>query len=60
MKKLVNEYNNTYRGSIGKKPIHADYSALTEEIKSGHKAPKFRVDDTVMITKFNNIFSKGY
>ena len=26
LKKLVDEYNNTYHHSIGKKPINADYS----------------------------------
>ena len=30
LNKLVDEYNNTYQGSIGKKYIHADYYALTE------------------------------
>ena len=38
LNKLVDEYNNTYHCSVGKKPIEADYSALTEEIKSNDKA----------------------
>ena len=29
LNKLVDEYNNTYRHSINKKPINADYSALS-------------------------------
>ena len=32
LNKLVEEHNITYHCSIGKKPIHVDYSALTEEI----------------------------
>ena len=56
LNKLVDEYNNTYHCSIGKRSIHADYSALTEEIESGLKAPKFKVGDTVRITKYKNIF----
>ena len=48
--KLVDEYNNTYRRSIGKKPIDADYTALTEEIETVTKAPKFKVSDRVRIT----------
>ena len=28
--KLVDEYKNTYHRSIVKKPMHADYSALSE------------------------------
>ena len=43
-----------------KKPINADYSALTEKIETNPKAPKFKVNDRVRITKYKNIFSKGY
>ena len=60
LNKLIAESNNTYHHSIGKKPVNADYSVLTEEIKSSHKAPKFNIGDKVRITKYKNIFSKGY
>ena len=40
LNKLVDEYNNTYQGSNGKKSIHADYQALTEETELSHKATK--------------------
>ena len=43
-----------------KKPINADYSALTEKNETNLKAPKFKVNDRVRITKYKNIFSKGY
>ena len=43
-----------------KKPINADYSALTEQIETNHKPPKFKVNDRVRITKYNTIFSKDY
>ena len=33
LEKLVDEYNNTYHRSINKKPIHADYSPLSEEVE---------------------------
>ena len=56
---LVDEYSNTYHHSIGKTPIDADYSALTEKNETT-KAPKFKVGDRVIITKFKNVFSKGY
>ena len=59
MNKLVDEYNNTYR-SIEKKSINPDSSALTEEIGSRHKTPKFKVGNRVRNTKYKNIFSKGY
>ena len=42
LNKLVDQCNNTYHDSIGKKPIDADYSALTEETKSSYKTPKFK------------------
>ena len=60
MNKLIDQYHNTYHHSINKKTISADYSALTEKIVSNSKAPKFKVNDRVRITKFKNIFSKGY
>ena len=43
LNKLVDEYNNTYHCSIGKKPFHADYSALSKEIESSYKSPKFKL-----------------
>ena len=60
MNKLVDQYNNTYHHSINKKPINADYSALTEKIKTNLIPLKFEVNDRVRITKYKNIFSKGY
>ena len=57
---LVDQYNNTYHHSIGKKPIDVDYSDLTEKIESNPKAPKFKVDERARITTYKNIFSKGY
>ena len=41
-----------------KKPINADYSALTEETESSHKAPKFKVGDKIRIAIYKNCFSK--
>ena len=45
---------------VNKKRINADYSALTEKIETNLKAPEFKVNDRVRITKYNNIFRKGY
>ena len=47
---LLDQYNNTYHHSINKKPIKADYSALTQKIETDSKAPKIRVIDRVIIT----------
>ena len=60
MNKLVDQYNNTYHHSINKKPFNDDYSALTEKIETNLKAPKFKVNGRVRITKYKNVFSKGY
>ena len=37
--KLLDEYNNTYHCSTGKKPIRADYSAWSEVIETDYKSP---------------------
>ena len=55
LNKLVGHYNNTYHHSINKKPVKADYSTLTEKIETNPKAPKFKVNDRVKITKYKNI-----
>ena len=60
LSKLVDQYNAIYLHSINKKPINADYFALTDKIETTSKAPKFKVNDKVKITKYNNIFSKCY
>ena len=60
LNKLVDQYDNTYHHSTNKKPINADYSALTEKIETNSKAPKLQVNDSVRITKYKNIFSKCY
>ena len=41
MIKLVDKYYNTYHHDIHEKPMNADYSALTENIETNPKAPKF-------------------
>ena len=58
LNKLIDQYNNTYHSSFNKKPVNADYSALTEKIETNLKTPKFKVNDRVRITKYKNIFSK--
>ena len=60
LNKMIDQYNNTYHHSINKKPINADYSALTEPNETNSKVPKFKVNDEVRIAKYKNIFIKGY
>ena len=56
LNKLVHQYKNTYHHSINKKPCNADFSAVIEKIETNSKAPKFKVNDRVRITKYK-IFS---
>ena len=57
---IWDQYNNTHYHYINKKPINADYSALAENIESNPKAPKVKPNNRGRITKYKNIFSKGY
>ena len=41
LNKRVVQCNSTYHRFVDKKPVDTDYSALTEEIESTRKAPKF-------------------
>ena len=49
MKKLLDQYNNTYHHSIGKKPATYDYSTLIQKIGTNSKTPKFKVNDRVRL-----------
>ena len=37
-----------------------DYSFLCDEIETNPKSPKFKIGDRFRITKYKNIFGKGY
>ena len=57
----VNEYNNTYHRTIQVKPIDVKdnkYININKEVND--KDPKFKVGDHVRISKYKNIFAKGY
>ena len=58
---IVDEYNNTYHKTIGKKPIDVkNYSFAEYNEESSEKDPKFKVGDHVRISKYKNIFAEGY
>ena len=58
---IVNKYNNTIHRTIKMKPIDVtddSFAEYNEEFnKKGHK---FKVGDHVRISKYKNIFTKGY
>ena len=58
---IADEYNNTYHRTIKVKPIDVkDNTYIDFEKEVNDKEPKFKVDDHVRISKYKNIFAKGY
>ena len=58
---IVNEYNNTYHTTIKMKPIDVkDNTYINTDKEINNKDPKFKVGDRVRISKYKNIFAKGY
>ena len=58
---IVNKYNNTIHKTIKLKPIDVtgdSYAEYNEDFNK--KDPKFKVGDHVRISKYKNIFAKGY
>ena len=59
---IFDKYNNTNHRTVKIKPIEVtnDYYAEYNEDPSNKKNPKFKVADNVRISKYKNIFAKGY
>ena len=58
---IVNKFNSTVHRSIKMKPVDVtsdSYAEYNED--SNEKDPKFKVGDHVRISKYKNIFAKGY
>ena len=58
---IVNKYNNRVHKTIKMKPIDVtddSYAEYNEDFNK--KDPKFKVGDNVRISKYKNIFAKGY
>ena len=58
---ILNEYNNTKHRTIKMKPINVKdntYIDFGKEVNDND--PKFKVGDHVRISKYKNIFAKGY
>ena len=58
---IVKKYNNTVHRTIKIKPVEvtSDFYAEYNE-DSNEKDPKFKVGDRIRISKYKNIFAKGY
>ena len=58
---IVDEYNNTYHKTIRMKPIDVKNNTYIDSEKEvNDRDPKFKIGDYVRISKYKNIFAKGY
>ena len=58
---IVKEYNNKYHASIKMKPVDVKDNAYIDFKKEiNDEGPKFKVGDQVRISKYKNVFAKGY
>ena len=58
---IVNTYNNTYHSTIKMKPVDVKSSTYLDSSKEiNDEDPKFKNGDIVRISKYKNIFAKGY
>ena len=57
---VVNKYNNTKHSTIKMKPIDAKNNKRVYIDEHNEKDSRFKVGDRVRISKFKNIFAKGY
>ena len=57
---VVNKYNNTKHNTIKMKPIDVKNNKRVYIDEHNEKDSRFKVGDRVRISKFKNIFAKGY
>ena len=57
---VVNEYNNTKHNTIYMKPKDVGDNKREYIDEHNEKDSRFKVGDRVRISKFKNIFAKGY
>ena len=58
---IVGKFNNIYHRTIKMKPVYVKDSTYIDFKKEVNvKDPKFKVGDLVRISKYKNLFAKGY
>ena len=58
---ILNKYNNTYHSTIKMKPIEVKSSTYIDSSKEKNdKDSKLKTGNIVRISKYKNIFAKGY
>ena len=58
---IGNKYNNTYHNTIKMRSVYVKSNTYFDYSRKINKRdPKFRVGDNAIISKYKNIFAKGY
>ena len=58
---IVNKYNNTYHRTTKMKPVDVRLNTYIDFNKeSNMEGPEFKVGGHVRISKYKNVFEKGY
>ena len=58
---IVHEYNNTYHRTMKMEPVDVKDETYINFLKEvNDRDPNFKVSDHVRISKYKNIFAKGY
>ena len=57
---IINKYNNTKHSTIKMKPIDVKNNKRVYIDEHNEKRSRFKVGDRVRMSKFKNIFAKGY
>ena len=58
---IVNKYDNTYHSTIKMKLAHVKWSTYIDSSKENNERDsEFKIGDIVRISKYKNIFAKGY
>ena len=58
---IVNKYNNKYHSTNKKRPVNVTPGTYIDSSKEiNNEDPKFKICLTVRISKYKNVFGKGY
>ena len=58
---IVNKYDNTYHSTMKMKSANVKSNTYIDSSKEiNDKNPKFKIGDNVRISKYKNVFAKGY
>ena len=58
---IVNKYDNTYHSTMKMKSANVKSNTYIDSSKEiNDKNPKFKIGDNVRISRYKNVFAKGY